>query len=55
MNQIAWYKKQMENPDLPRETYMQYWNTVRDLEFNANRVYQEGLRRCETEVRNVPA
>lgn len=43
--EIAWYKRQMADPNLPRETYMKYWNVVRDWEQRATATYNEGLRR----------
>lgn len=52
MSELAWYKKRMEDPELPRETYMRYWNYVRELEFNANRTYHEGMKRFETQLQS---
>ncbi len=47
MTELQWYKKQMLNPDLDTQTHLKYWNIARELEFNANKVYQEGLAKCK--------
>lgn len=47
MNELAWYKKRMADPTLDRETYMKYWNIVRDMEHRAAVIYNQGLKRCE--------
>lgn len=43
MNEINWYKKQMENPDLPTYKYLEYFNIVKDMEFRAACIYNQRM------------
>lgn len=43
MNQIDWYKKRMEDPNLPTYIYLQYFNIVKDMEFRAESIYNKRM------------
>lgn len=45
MSDIAWYKKQMANPELDTQTYLRYERIVQDAERRQNGLNQEAERR----------
>ena len=44
-NLIAWYKKQLQNPNLDTKTYLEYERIVQDAERRQNGLNQEAAQR----------
>ena len=45
MSEIAWYKKQLANPNLDTQTYLKYERIVQDIEARQNGLNQQAERR----------
>lgn len=45
MSELAWYKKQLQNPELDTQTYLKYERIVQDIEARQNGINQQAERR----------
>lgn len=50
MSDIAWYKKQMANPELDTQTYLKYERIVQDAERRQNGLNQQAERRFSKNI-----
>jgi hypothetical protein len=53
MSNLAWYKKQMANPNLDTQTYLKYERIVQDAERRQNGLNQQAQRRLAHQQPNT--